>query len=107
MQYDAKLETCAHELMKLAFQWVREEDPTQPLTVCAWRLPPEEEGETFFQHPLDQTALALSDVVSFHAYTHTGRMTAIIQQLQSLVGRCSAPNGWRATWAARWKSSYR
>ncbi len=43
VQYDAKLETCAHELMKLAFQWVREEDPTQPLTVCAWRLPPEEE----------------------------------------------------------------
>ncbi len=84
VQYDAKLETCAHELMKLAFKWVREEDPTQPLTVCAWRLPPEEKGETFFQHPLDQTALALSDVVSFHAYTHTGRMTAIIQQLQKL-----------------------
>ncbi|EOS9838069.1 1,4-beta-xylanase, partial [Enterobacter hormaechei] len=44
--YDEKLETCAHELMKQAFRWVREEDPTQPLTVCAWRLPAEEEGET-------------------------------------------------------------
>jgi hypothetical protein len=82
--YDEKLETCAHELMKLAFRWVREEDPAQPLTVCAWRLPAEEEGETFYQHPLDQTALALSDVVSYHAYTNTGRMTAIIQQLQAL-----------------------
>ena len=82
--YDEKLETYAHELMKLAFQWAREEDPEQPLTVCAWRVPPEEEGETFFQHPLDQTALGLSDVVSYHAYTNTGRMTAIIQQLQQL-----------------------
>ncbi|MGL4427334.1 MAG: cellulase family glycosylhydrolase [Silvania sp.] len=82
--YDAKLETFAHDLMKQAFQWVREEDPSQPLTVCAWRLPAEEEGETFYQHPLDQTALELSDVVSYHAYTNTGRMTAIIQQLQQL-----------------------
>ena len=40
--------------------------------------------EIFYQHPLDQTALALSDVVSYHAYTHTARMTAIIQQLQTL-----------------------
>lgn len=69
--------------MNLAFRWVREEDPTQPLTVCAWHLSPEED-EIFFQHPLDQTALSLSDVVSFHAYTHTSRMVAIIQQLQAL-----------------------
>lgn len=82
--YDEKLERYAHELMENAFRWAREEDPEQPLTVCAWRLPPEVENETFFQHPLDQAALALSDVVSFHAYTNTPRMVAIIGQLQKL-----------------------
>jgi hypothetical protein len=82
-QYDEKLEAYAHELIRLAFEWARDEDPSQPLTVCAWRLPAEEEGETFFRHPLDHTALALSDVVSYHAYTNTARMTAIIQQLQT------------------------
>ena len=84
MLYDEKLETYAQELMELAFRWAREEDPTQPLTVCAWRLPEEVEGETFYQHPLDRAALALSDVISYHAYTNTARMTAIIQQLQQL-----------------------
>ncbi|MEW5559432.1 cellulase family glycosylhydrolase [Enterobacter asburiae] len=84
VQYDEKLEAFAHELMRKAFEWVRDEDPVQPLTVCAWRLPAEEEGETFYQHPLDQTALELSDVVSFHAYTNTARMVAIIHQLEQL-----------------------
>lgn len=84
IQYDEKLEVFALELIKQAFQWAREEDPQQPLTVCAWRLPPEVEGEHFYQHPLDQVALELSDVISFHAYTNTGRMVAIIQQLQKL-----------------------
>ncbi|MBA7934152.1 cellulase family glycosylhydrolase [Klebsiella sp. RHBSTW-00215] len=80
--YDEKLEHYALELMQAAFRWVREEDPTQPLTVCAWKLPDEVEGEVFYQHPLDQTALALSDVISFHAYTNTARMVAIIHQLE-------------------------
>lgn len=84
VQYDQKLERYAHELMQLAFQWAREEDPDQPLTICAWRLPAEEENERFYQHPMDQTALALSDVISFHAYTNTARMVAIIHQLQQL-----------------------
>lgn len=82
--YDEKLEHYALELMQAAFRWVREEDPTQPLTVCAWKLPEEVENEIFYQHPLDQAALALSDVISFHAYTNTARMVAIIHQLQQL-----------------------
>lgn len=82
--YDEKLETCAHELLHLAFAWARDENPSQPLTVCAWHLPAETADEQFYQHPLDQTALALSDVISFHAYTHTARMVAIIHQLQQL-----------------------
>lgn len=82
--YDEKLEHYALGLMQSAFRWVREEDPTQPLIVCAWKLPEEKENEVFYQHPLDQAALALSDVISFHAYTNTARMVAIIHQLQQL-----------------------
>lgn len=82
--YDAKLEESAHRLMRKAFEWVREEDPEQPLTVCAWRLPPEETGVHSYTHPLDKTALSLSDVVSFHAYTNTARMVAVLHHLQQL-----------------------
>ncbi|HEX4502768.1 MAG TPA: cellulase family glycosylhydrolase [Scandinavium sp.] len=82
--YDAKLEDYAHELMRKAFEWAREEDPQQPLTVCAWRLQPEETGIHHYTHPLDKTALELSDVVSFHAYTNTARMVAVIHHLQQL-----------------------
>lgn len=82
--YDEKLEVFAGELMCALFSWVREEDPAQPLTVGAWHLPPETEGEAFYQHPLDSAALALSDVISFHAYTNTARMVAIIHSLQRL-----------------------
>jgi hypothetical protein len=94
-QYPQRLETFAHELIPLVFAWAREENPSQPLTVCAWRLPAEEAGETFFQHPLDHTAMALSDVISFHAYTHTARMAAIIQQLQQ-TGRPLLCTEWLA-----------
>lgn len=82
--YDEKLERFAMELMTQAFIWAREENPSQPLTVCAWHLPTEEAHERYFTHPLDQAALSLSDVISFHAYTHTARMVAIIHQLQQL-----------------------
>lgn len=84
IHYDIRLEQYALELMQKAFSWARAEDPEQPLTVCAWRLPQETENEIFFQHPLDKLALELSDVISFHAYTNTARMLAIIHQLQQM-----------------------
>ncbi|MRS15505.1 1,4-beta-xylanase [Enterobacteriaceae bacterium RIT691] len=82
--YDAKLEEYAFELMHKAFEWARDEDPSQPLTVCAWRLQPEETGIDTYTHRLDKAALALSDVISFHAYTNTARMVAVIHHLQQL-----------------------
>ena len=46
-------------LMEAAFAWAREVGPSQPLTVGAW-------GD--FEDPMQAAMLALSDVVSFHAY---------------------------------------
>ncbi len=46
VQYDAKLETCAHELMKLAFQWVREETLPSRSPSARGVCRREEEGET-------------------------------------------------------------
>lgn len=82
--YDEKLEHFALELMKLAFSWAREEDPIQPLTVGAWHLPldPEQPDKEMYQHPIDQAALALSDVVSFHAYIGTAKMVRVLRYME-------------------------
>lgn len=46
-------------LMEAAFDWARERQPMQPLTVGAW---------ADFNAPLSRRMLELSDVVSFHGY---------------------------------------
>jgi len=46
-------------LMEAAFAWAREVGPSQPLTVGAW---------ADFEDPMQKAMVALSDVVSFHAY---------------------------------------
>jgi hypothetical protein len=81
--YDPALESCSHRLMLEAFAWCREINPSQPLTVGAWRVPPpdEELGECVYSHPTDTAALEISDVTSFHAYTPLPRMRRIIAEL--------------------------
>jgi hypothetical protein len=83
-QYHEKLEKFALELMMLAFGWAREENPTQPLTIGAWHLPLDEDqpDEEIFQHPIDQAALKLSDVVSFHAYIATSKMVRVLRYME-------------------------
>jgi len=82
--YDEKLEYFALQLMTHAFQWAREEDPVQPLTVAAWHLSqdPDEPETEIYQHPVDQAALALSDVISFHAYVNTAKMVKTIRHVE-------------------------
>lgn len=60
------LEPASHALMRACFAWAREAAPSQPLTVAPWRIGPI--GGEAYGHPIDADALALSDVVSFHAY---------------------------------------
>ncbi|MGR5488867.1 endo-1,4-beta-xylanase, partial [Vibrio alfacsensis] len=39
LAFDEEMERYSHELMEKAFQWAREEQPVQPLTVGAWHAP--------------------------------------------------------------------
>lgn len=55
-------------LMKDCFRWARAENPVQPLTVAAWVTPLPGSTDAPYQTEIDQAALALSDIVTFHAY---------------------------------------
>lgn len=94
--FASELGAFSHRLLVEAFSWCREIAPTQPLTVAAWRVPSYgAEPETFYDNDIDRTALALSDVVSFHAYTSAGRVAGIIDQLRG-IGRPILCTEWMA-----------
>jgi hypothetical protein len=76
-----KLEPHSHALMVKTFAWARAEAPVQPLTVGAWRTPLQGSGLDFYDSAVDSDALALSDVLSFHAYLPTHRTERIIDML--------------------------
>ncbi len=77
-QADAGLEPAALDLMRETFSWARRATPIQPLTVAAWHLPGNGDVDA---HPVDAAALALSDVISFHAYCARPAMAAVIDGL--------------------------
>lgn len=82
--YAEKLEVFALDLLRQAFQCAREANPIQPLTAGAWHIPePSSHFANAYQHPIDQEALAQSDVISFHAYVGTPDMVGLINQLNS------------------------
>lgn len=83
---DGNLEEMALKLMKKAFEWARDESPIQPLTVGAWRVSPDltDKATPVYAHPIDIEALALSDVISFHCYSNSVRMTRVLQALSEL-----------------------
>lgn len=71
LHYQGPLTECSLELCRKAVEWVRSEDPSQPLTVGAWRdmkIFINREPE-IFAHAIDQMALELSDIITFHAYS--------------------------------------
>lgn len=73
------LQAHSHALMKGAFGWARSVEPSQPLSVAAWRTGPAGEGgDETFASATDQDALDLSDVLSFHAYLPMQRTERII-----------------------------
>ncbi len=68
--FDGPLLQRAYELCERAIAWVRSCDPSQPITIGAWR-----NMKTFikrdvklFASPIDQLCLEHSDIISFHAY---------------------------------------
>ncbi len=70
-------------LMRACFEWSREIAPDQPLTVGAWTTPPPGTTEDPYQTEIDRSALALSDIVTFHAYwdaSHVRRFLAYLSR---------------------------
>lgn len=80
-EYDASLVSHSQALMALCFEWARAESPSLPLTVGAWLTPLPDTIELPYQSAIDQQALALSDIVSFHAYTDSARNSRFIDYL--------------------------
>jgi len=80
-EYDPALEDYSERLLVQAFDWARSAAPSQPLTVGAWRTAPVGSGAADFDNPIDQAALALSDIVTFHAYVDRPRMEKCINTL--------------------------
>lgn len=79
--YPERLEEASLSLMRDCFAWARECGASQPLTVAAWSVP----GEgTSYATEIDRSALALSDVATFHAYVPRARMEATITALSAL-----------------------
>ncbi len=67
-------------IMQAAFGWARQLQPRQPLTACCW-------GEdSFVEHKpllaIEQHAIKLSDVVSFHSYGDLARTQLLIEDLK-------------------------
>ena len=91
-QADPGLEPAALDLMREAFSWARRAGPLQPLTVAAWHLPGSGDVDA---HPVDAAALALSDVISFHAYCARPAMQAVIAGL-ARFGRPLLATEWMA-----------
>jgi hypothetical protein len=92
-EYCASLEPASHALMRASFAWAREAGPSQPLTVAPWRIGPI--GGEAYSHPIDRDALALSDVVSFHAYCSLPHLRFLCKTLE-LLGRPVFCTEWMA-----------
>lgn len=86
LHFDGPLYEYAYELCKQACSWVRAQDPIQPLTIGAWfkvsiAIGPKVD---LFSSSIDQLALELSDILSFHAYSPKHVINEIIDYLTPL-----------------------
>ncbi len=72
----------AEKLVNLAFEWARQVNPEQPLTVGLWRGPAwDQVNELNLVH---KAAIDESDVISFHDYGDPNSMKNRISQLKGL-----------------------
>ena len=78
---DPDLEIFSRELMLQSFQWARECNPEQPLTVGAWQTAAYGSAAPDFDNETDRLALELSDIVTFHAYLSRDRVQRCIETL--------------------------
>ncbi len=79
--YDAPLGDHSRDLMCACFDWARDVNPSQPLTVGAWRVSINDGDLVAYDNEIDQLALAMSDVVTFHAYTNREKAVECIAKV--------------------------
>jgi hypothetical protein len=75
-----KKDEAAERLVRKSFEWAREVDPSQPLTVGVWRGPEWDQPEKL--NLVHRAALELSDVISFHDYNAPDILKGRIAQLR-------------------------
>ena len=92
---DPSMTEFSKELMEVAFEWARDVAPSQPLTVAAWSTPQAGHSNKPFDTEIDRGAIALSDVVSFHAYSTPEEVIQYIDNFQKL-GRPIMITEWMA-----------
>jgi len=82
--FDTGLENFSYALMVKVFEWAREIDPSQPLTIGGWHVPQHwvEADGNVHTHFIDLKAFELSDIVTFHAYCSSQRLRPIVQNLK-------------------------
>ncbi|NRB16681.1 MAG: 1,4-beta-xylanase [Rhodobacteraceae bacterium] len=79
--YEPDFSEASLALMKACFEWCRTEAPVQPATVGAWATPLPGSQDAPYQTQIDQTALELSDIVTFHAYWDKDHVLGFIDHL--------------------------
>lgn len=97
-----ELRSRAQELLLEVFAAARRCSPLQPLTTGAWRLNQDMGATVSFDDPLDKLALALSDVISFHAYCPKVVMERTIDELASVYDRPLYCTEWMGRHAGSW-----
>lgn len=95
-QYEPDFTAASIDLMRASFDWARSENPTCPLTVAAWQTPTPGSTATPYQSVADLEALALSDIVTFHAYLDTAHVRLFMDHLDREEGRPMLCTEWMA-----------
>lgn len=83
--FNPELENYSYDLMLRVFEWAREINPIQPLTIGGWHVPQYWAGkdESAHTHFIDLKAFDLSDIITFHAYSPASVLHTMVQKLKN------------------------
>lgn len=73
---------CATELVATIFDWAREVETSQPLTVGVWEFAPDARP---IDNSLNTLILERSDIISFHCYEPRARLASVIETLREFA----------------------
>ena len=82
--HEPDFSAASQALMRDCFEWARDVGPNHPLTVAAWVTPPPGSPAAPYCNEMDRQALALSDIITFHAYWDTSHVELFAGHLARL-----------------------